>query len=110
MKDKASDPIVAIDFMILVWGIRKTGTREQLQRARWLFQKLEEEEAQVILSSVALAEYLTPVPPDEHRDVIAALTKRFIVPPFDVRCASLAASLFAEGKNLRQMDKRGARK
>ena len=64
----------------------------------------------MILPSVALAEYLTPIDLVHHKEVIAALTKRFIVPPFDVRCASLAASLFAQGKDLRLRGKGDVRK
>ncbi len=102
--------IVAVDSMALVWGIRKEGTATERSRARWLFEQLDNEGAQVLIPSVVLAEYLTLVDPKKHRDVIAELSTRFIIPPFDVQCASLAAEPFVEGKQSRQMDEPGARK
>ena len=85
--------------MILVWGIRRDGTEEQQQRARWLFESLEQQDdAQIIIPSVVLAEYLSPVKESEHANVMAEVSNRFIVAPFDVRCASLAAKLFKSGR------------
>lgn len=102
--------LVAIDSNTLVWGIRTIGTPEQLTRARYLFSHLEADRAQVIVPSIVVCEYLTPINPVQHKSVIAELTERFIIAPFDVRCASLAATLFKEGKELREMDHPNARK
>ena len=102
--------MVAVDSMTLVWAWREEGPKQQIQKAKWLFQRLEDDSAQVILPSIALSEYLTPMPPRQHRDVIAALSSRFIIAPFDVRCAGLSAQLFAEGKDLRTMSRKGVRK
>jgi hypothetical protein len=88
--------------MTLVWGYRSQGTPNQKQRAKWLFEELGEDEAQIVLPSVALSEYLTPVDPKKHRDVIARLNERFIIASFDVTCAGLAASLFSQGKPIRK--------
>jgi hypothetical protein len=54
--------------MTLVWGIRKDGPKEKLQRAQWLFRELEDARAQIVLPAIALAEYLTPIPADRHGD------------------------------------------
>ncbi len=53
--------LVAVDTMTLVWGIRKEGTPEELKRAKWLFDFLDQDNAQVIIPSVVISEYLTPV-------------------------------------------------
>lgn len=109
MSNTKNSPIVAIDSMILVWGVRGDGTSEQTKRTQWLLRNLENDEAQVMVPSVVLAEYLTLVEPQHHREVIAALNESFFIPPFDVRCATVAAGLFGEGKRQRRMKKAGAR-
>lgn len=96
--------LVAVDSMTLVWGIKKQGTQSQLQQARFLFDQLEDENAQVLLPAIALSEYLTPIPQQLHNKAIAELKRRFIIAPFDVKCASLAATLFVEGKEMRKSD------
>lgn len=105
----AKDHIVAVDTMILVWGIRRDGSEEQVKQAGWLFKELDDNDTQVLVPSIALAEYLTPCDPATHSDVIAPLAKRFIIAPFDVKCAALAARLFLEGKQDRQMGVENAR-
>ena len=110
MKSESASALVAVDTMVLVWGIRKEGTDRQRKRAKWLFEQLEEDNAQIIIPSVALSEYLTAVEPQHHADVIARLTNRFLVHPFDLRCASVAASLFRKGKaQLSLRSRKGAR-
>lgn len=114
MTRESGPVLVAIDSMTLVWGVKKEGTSDQLQRAKWLFEQLETDKAQIILPAVALSEYLTPIDPREHTRAITALKERFLIPPFDVECASLAARLFWKGKELREVDEQmsqpGARK
>lgn len=101
--------IVAIDSMVLVWGIRQEGTQEQLQRVRWLFEELQQQDAQIIVPTIAIAEYLTPVARHDHAAVIHDLSQRFIIPVFDVRAASLAAHLFNVGNNTRPKNIPGGR-
>lgn len=109
MTSSSLGQIVAVDTMILVWGIRKAGDEDQIKHAAWLFQELDDTNAQVIVPSVALAEYLVPFDPKKHADVVAPLAKRFIIAPFDVKCAALAARLFVEGKEDREMSVENAR-
>lgn len=101
--------IVAIDTMILIWCIRRDGNEEQIKRANWLIDSLDETKAQIIFPSVCVAEYLNPFDSSNHSDVIAELAKRFILAPFDVRCAALAARLFSQGKGERDMDAKNTR-
>ena len=104
-----TDHVVAIDSMILIWGIRGKGKADQIKRAGWLFNSFDENRTQVIVPSVCLAEYLTPYDTDTYNDVIAPLAKRFILAPFDVRCAALAARLFVQGKGERKLNTKNAR-
>lgn len=96
--------------MVLVWGVRKEGLEEQKSRARWLFNALEREKAQVVVSAVSVSEYLSPVDPKKHRGVLAAISGHFVIQPFDVRCTSLAASLWIDGKSTREMSMPDSRK
>lgn len=90
MSGTASNLIAAIDSQTLIWGVRQVGDRQQLQRAEWLFEYLENEDAQIIVPSVALCEYLCPVEASQRSAVVSAITSRFLVMPLDVQCASLA--------------------
>ena len=100
-----SKPLVAVDTNILIWGIRQEGPNGMIERAGWLFDFLEQEEAQIIVPSVVVSEYLIPTQESDHRNIIAAMSRRFIVAPFDVRCTSLAAALFYPGKSARGLGK-----
>lgn len=110
MAPRKAVPLVAIDTMILVWGIREDGTAEQRKRVYWLFRKLDDEQAQIVVSSVSVSEYLIRVEPAKHAEAIAQISSRFIIQPFDARCVSLAAQLFVDGKAQREMGKDDARK
>lgn len=115
MSAKDTPRIVAVDTMILVWGIREARLPERDQstphkQAKWLFQGLDSEQSQVIIPAVALAEYLTPIHEKDHAENVATLSKRFLIQPFDVNCASLAARLFQVGKSVRPMKSPAARK
>jgi predicted nucleic acid-binding protein len=101
---------VAIDTMTLIWGVRKKGPKDKLEHARNLFVKLDHDEAQIVVPSVVVAEHVTPIDtPEDRAAVIAAMTERFLIEPFDVRDAALAAGLFRYGKSNRDMKAMGAR-
>ncbi len=102
-------PIVAVDSMTLVWGIREEGTEEQCLRAKWLFEQFTKRQTQVVLPSVVVSEYLTPVEPQAHAMVIAQLEDRFIIQPFNVHCASIAAHLYQRGMKMRAKGEPGGR-
>jgi len=107
---KTAQSIVSFDSMTLVWGIRKKGSPEAVQRAKYLFAQLESEEAQIILPSIVIAEFVTPLPsPREREEVVAAMRERFLIAPFDAKDAIRAAKLWNDGKDRRQMRKHGAR-
>ena len=99
--------LVAIDTMVLVWGVRGEGTEEQVRRAARFYAHAEAEQWEVMVPSVVLAEYLFPVPTESQTQVVADVVERFHVFPFDVRCAAVAARL-AAGR-MTQEDRDGTR-
>jgi len=102
--------IVAIDTMTLVWGIRKDGPEDRIIHAGYLFQELERDKAQIIVPSVVVLEYVTPIQsPSDRANVIGAISDRFRIEPFDIRDVDLAAELWQKGKPKLQMNAEGAR-
>lgn len=102
--------IVAVDTMTLIWGIRHDGPDTQCKRARWLFRKLDDEGAQVVIPSVSLSEYLVPLDPAKRSAVATQMSERFIVAPFDLPSSVLAATLFVEERGARKGNEPNARK
>jgi len=102
--------IVSFDSMVLIWGIRRKGPDEMIGYARNLFRELEEAEAQIVIPSIVVAEFVTPLRSQAERSrVIAALCERFLIVPFDARDAALAAELWNHGRKDREMRKPSAR-
>jgi predicted nucleic acid-binding protein len=111
---KRSPFIVSLDSNTLVWGIRKKGLPDKVRRARNLFAYLEEEEARIVIPSIVVTEFVTPLKTTKEREaVIAEMNKRFVIAPFDARAAAVAADLWHYGKKARekkhQMKQIGAR-
>src|SRR5688500_7527871 len=105
----AIDPIVAVDAMVLVCGLRDDGPAEKCKKAQWLFRQFTARKTQVILPSVALAEYLTNVQAADQPNVIAELKERFLIMPFDETCAVWATELFRHGLKMRTKGVEGGR-
>ena len=90
---------VCLDNHILIWGVRgyaTPGQEDRVERARDLFVELDESDAQVIVPSVVVAEFLAGVPRARHQDLLDVLNRRFQIPPFDTRTAALAAEIWRE--------------
>lgn len=90
--------IVAIDTNVLIWGVRRHGPADKLERARWLFEAFERDGATIVLSAISVSEYLTAIPTEDHGKVLVELQRLFDIRPFDAQCVSVAASLFQHGK------------
>lgn len=72
---------------------------------------LQEDETPIVVPPIVVAEFLVPVTDTEvRREMLSVITRRFIVPAFDVQCAPVAAALFSEGKKLRNLGKPGGKK
>jgi hypothetical protein len=102
-------PIVAVDSMTLVWGLRNIGSEDQCRNAGWLLDQFTRRKTQVILPSVALSEYLTAFDPAQHEAVRETLGKRFLFRDFTDDCAPLAAKLFRSGSKMRVKNDPGGR-
>ncbi len=90
--------MVAIDSMVLVWGIRQDGPEDKKKSANWLFTALEKNKMQIMIPSIVLSEYLTPLSEEESSLASAEISSLCVIAPFDTRCAMLAAKLFRQGK------------
>ena len=53
------------------------------------------------IPTIVVAEYLVPADKKAHASIIEAINRRFLIRPFDIECASLAAELFKVGKPMR---------
>jgi len=93
-------PIVAIDTNILVWGIRKQGDSEQMKRALWLFELLNEQNAKIIVPSIVLAEYVAGCVDNQIDEAVSVISTEFIIAPFDTMCAKDATHLFKKQKDI----------
>jgi predicted nucleic acid-binding protein len=101
---------VALDTMVLIWGLAKLGSRRgnprqpdlvDLQtRSLILIDMLEEAKETVIVPTVTVGELLLGVKPDRHDDFLAEIQARFFCPPFDLRAAAMAAKLWQTHREL----------
>lgn len=97
--------LVALDTQVLVWGVRSDGTDEQRQRAEWLFRRLTDDKSQAVISAVTVQEYLVPAIQGTETAILTELSARFLIAPFDARCAAISAKLFRNGKPMRGLGK-----
>lgn len=95
--------------MTLQWAVRKIGPSDKIKHATILFAELERDDAQIILPSIVVAEFIIPVPASARPDVVASLRERFLIEPFDTKDAIMAARLWDYGKVNRAMGAPGAR-
>ncbi len=100
--------IVAVDSMILIWGMRsrKSGDKssKELQdletRAQILFEILDEEKDEIVVPTVAVAELLAGVSPEDHARFLSEIHEQFFCPTFDLPAAAIAAQLWQAHRSL----------
>lgn len=101
--------IVGIDSMVLIYagvvpqkeGQCRSDDWEQLcRRSKILLDELAIRKATIVLPTIAIAELLVPVPQSQKGALVTELNGMFYCPPFDVRAASMASSLWSEFKEL----------
>ncbi len=91
--------LVCLDNHILIWGIRGIATAGQepmIQRAKALLDELDKDNAEILVPSVVVGEFLAGVPKVQHTELLNVLNRRFQIPPFDVRAAVVAAGLWRD--------------
>jgi hypothetical protein len=101
---------VALDTMILIWGLAQPGARRgnprqadliDLQtRSLILIDMLEEADETVVVPTVTVGELLLGVTPARHDDFLAEVQERFYCPPFDLRATAMAAKLWQTHREL----------
>lgn len=85
--------LICFDTHILIWGIKeqaKEGQEDKISLAKRFISKLSADD-NVLIPSIVLAEFLIPIPLEQHARVINLFNKKFIIAPFD----ALAASKFS---------------
>ncbi|MBI4332458.1 MAG: PIN domain-containing protein [Chloroflexi bacterium] len=93
--------LVCFDNNILIWGIKgqaTPGQEEMIYRARAFIRKLHNDHIRVLIPSVVIAEFLLPVPPEEHPGVLDLFHKRFLIASFDTAAASVFAKIWQAKK------------
>ena len=99
--------------MTLVWGLRDKGRSqepEKEERAQLLLRQLDDEEADVLIAAVTVAELLTPLKDREQATFLAELNRQFRVAPFDLSATALAADLYRLSKESEDPHSRPARR
>lgn len=87
--------LVILDSQIFIWGIKLEDNHNQrldVQRARTLIRSLEDHRRKIVVPTPQLAELLSGCNPEKRQELLALITKRYQVIPFDI----LAATKFGE--------------
>ncbi|MFK7961576.1 MAG: type II toxin-antitoxin system VapC family toxin [Phycisphaerales bacterium] len=95
--------IAAVDTNILIWWVRETATpgqEEMVKRAGWLFESFDEDEVEVMIASITLAEFLSGSDAKSRARERQVAEESLIVQPFDARASEKAAELWAIGRGL----------
>lgn len=96
--------LVCFDTQIVIWGMKEDAIPEQehmIARATALIEKCQEDATKIIVPSIVVAELLSGASERESNQLLAALQKHFIVPPFDIQAAQYFAKLWRD-KELRE--------
>jgi predicted nucleic acid-binding protein len=109
--------IVGIDSMILVYagfvpsnpGKRAADFKELQFRSKVLLHQIRQRKGTIVFPTIAMSEVLVPVRKADQGALIAALTKEFVCPAFDLRAAAIAADLWSQHSRLPQDQQYGSR-
>jgi predicted nucleic acid-binding protein len=87
---------ICIDCNILIWGVRKfstTGQEEMVSRAEAFISNCSKDQSQILVPTVAMAEFLTRTNPPDVDAIESGFESLFIVANFDIRAARIFADL-----------------
>ncbi len=79
-------------------GVATPGQEEMINRAQGLFEDLDAADADILVPSVVVAEFLAGVPKPQDVGLLDVLNRKFQVVPFDVRTAAIAAELWRDAR------------
>lgn len=88
--------VVCIDSHAIIWGIKKqatTGQEDMVAKAEHFFNWIDQNEHDVIIPSIVVAEILAPEPVTIHAKYLEILQNSFIIANFDARAALKYAQL-----------------
>ena len=89
--------VICLDSHIYVWGVKgqaSEGQEDMIPRAKNFLHLIEENQPLVIVPSVVLFELLMPIAPQDHMQFVGRFRSNFMVVPFDVPAARLAAQVW----------------
>ena len=99
--------LVCFDNHILVWGIKEQATlgqEDMIPRAKALIKHLDEIHDHILIPSVVVAEFLLPIPSEEHALVLNLFNRSFLVASFDTAAASIFAKIWRSKKEQSVID------
>lgn len=93
--------LVCLDNHILIWAIKEESTtgQEKIKQAKYLFTQFKENSISVILPALVIAEFLMPVPVNEHTIIINLFDTHFVIAPFDTAAASKFSEIWQVKKD-----------
>lgn len=87
---KLKRKIVCLDTNILIWGIQKIALPEhadKIEKAKYLFEQLQEEKAEVIIPAIILSEFLIGIDSIDQPLCLKEIHRHCKIYPFDVPAA-----------------------
>ncbi|MBN1346752.1 MAG: PIN domain-containing protein [Phycisphaerae bacterium] len=104
-------PVVFIDTMTLIWWIQKAasqGQEQMVKRAQWLAEDLQERQADRVVSTVSVAEFLRGLNEAERAKQYAIIEETFICRPFDAVASHVAAKVYQKQVTIKEYENRKA--
>lgn len=82
--------IYCVDSQILIWGIKKQcteGQENKIEKAMHFFKKVDEEQHQILIPTIVIAEILAPEPREKHSMYMEVINDNFMIGEFNTMCA-----------------------
>lgn len=101
---------VVLDTQILIWGGIRGHPRDQsdqpdlADRCKILLSRLERDEMQIVVPTICAAELAVPIMEKKRGHFLATLSENFLIKPFDLHAAGIAADHFARTLKLPKDD------
>jgi predicted nucleic acid-binding protein len=90
--------MIGLDSHALIWGVQgvsRPGQEGMIERTRRFLRHVRDTNAQVIIPSPALLEYLVGFDQLGQQAQLRVLEERFMIPSFDTESAAIAANILA---------------
>ena len=93
--------LICFDNHVLIWGIKeqsKDGQEDKIILAKRFIDNLSDDD-NVLIPSIVMAEFLIPIPVEQHAMVINLFNKNYIIAPFDAYAASKFSLIWRANKS-----------